>query len=153
MAHSLVQVYVHLVFSTRYRLPLLAPKGLRLETHRYLAGMCNALGAPALEVGGVEDHVHIACRIAPTMAVADLLQRLKKESSRWIKGKGPSWENFAWQTGYGAFSLSPRHLEAVRRYIANQEAHHRRESLETELRRLRKGWPRPVPPSREPIRR
>ncbi len=140
MPQSLVQIYVHLVFSTKHRQPFLADNEFRDRTHRYLAGACTGLESPALVVGGVEDHVHILCRLGKTVAVADLIRDLKRESSKWVKVEKPELAEFHWQQGYGAFSISPSHVEALKKYIANQEEHHRKESFQDEFRRLCKKY-------------
>ena len=136
MPQSLAQIYLHLVFSTKDRRPFLQDPSIRAETHQYLGGICNNLDCPVLRVGGVEDHVHILCRLNKTMTIADLVRELKRESSQWIKMKGPALADFYWQSGYGAFSVSPGHVEVLREYIANQVEHHRTETFQDELRRL-----------------
>ena len=136
MPQSLVRIYVHIVYSTKRRQPFLRDSGLREKTHRYLAGICRNLGSPALIIGGVEDHVHILCRLGKTIATADLIRDLKRDSSKWIKIEQPRLAEFHWQHGYGAFSISPAHVDAVSEYIVDQKAHHRRESFQDEFRRL-----------------
>jgi REP element-mobilizing transposase RayT len=136
MPQSFAQIYLHLVFSTKDRRPLLEPASIREEVHRYLGGTCNGLGCPVLCVGGVADHVHVLCLLGRTIAVAGLVKELKRASSLWVKTKGSSFEDFHWQNGYGAFSVSPGHVEAVRDYIAHQEVHHRTTTFEDEFRRL-----------------
>ena len=136
MSQSLVQIYVHIVFSTKGRAPFLRDKDFRERTHAYLAGICKNLGCPALIVGGVEDHVHILCRLGKTIEVAALVRELKRDSSKWVKENGAQLMEFQWQAGYGAFSVSPPHVDALREYIENQEEHHRRESFQDEFRRI-----------------
>ena len=136
MPQSLVQIYVHIVFSTKHRKPFLKDKEFRERTHRYLAGICKNLNSPALIVGGVEDHVHILCRLGKTIEIADLIRDLKRDSSKWVKAEQPRLAEFHWQQGYGAFSISPAHVDALNDYIANQEEHHRHESFQDEFRRL-----------------
>ena len=104
--------------------------------HAYLAGICDNLDCPALMIGGVEDHVHILCRFGKTIEVATLLRKRKRDSSKWIKQKSPQLGDFHWQAGYGAFSVSPGHVEALTEYIRNQEEHHRPEGFQDEFRRL-----------------
>jgi len=133
---SLAQIYVHIVFSTKNRHPFLHDQGIREEVHKYLGGTCNNLGCPVLRVGGVADHVHILCRLGKTISVADLVKELKRESSQWIKTKADDLAAFYWQNGYGAFSVSPGHVEVLREYIANQEEHHRTKTFQEEFRRL-----------------
>ena len=136
MPQSLVQIYAHLVFSTKNREPLLRDASMRERTHRYLAGICKNLGVPAITIGGVEDHVHLLCRLGKTISLADLVRDLKRDSSKWIKLQDLSLANFHWQAGYGAFSISPSHVAALQAYISNQEEHHKRESFQDEFRRL-----------------
>lgn len=139
MGQSLVQIYVHLVFSTKSREPFLHNSEQRDRLHAYLAGVCKNQRSPALIIGGVEDHVHLLCRLGKTIDVAKLIRELKKDSSEWMKAE-LSMPNFYWQTGYGAFSISPNHVEALKHYIANQEEHHRKETFQEELRRLCKKY-------------
>jgi REP element-mobilizing transposase RayT len=136
MSQSLAQVYLHIVYSTKDRRPFLQDKEVRDELHRYLGSVCNNLGCPVLRVGGVADHVHVLCRFGRTITISALLQGLKQDSSMWIKKKGPAYADFYWQNGYGAFSVSPGHVEALCEYIANQEEHHRTETFQEEFRRL-----------------
>jgi putative transposase len=119
MPQSLAQIYLHIVFSTKDRRPMLQDPTIRDEAHNYLGGACNKLDCPVLRVGGVSDHVHILCRLGRTITVADLIKELKRESSRWLKTKSPDLKDFFWQNGYGAFSVSPSHVETLREYIAN----------------------------------
>ena len=136
MPQSLAQIYLHLVWSTKSRVPFLQDETLRQNLHAYLAGACKNLECPPLKVGGIEDHVHVACRLSRKIAVAELVKRLKKESSKWVKAQDPALGGFYWQEGYGAFSVSPGHVEVLREYIANQHEHHRKEDFKEELRRL-----------------
>ncbi len=140
MAQSLAQIYVHLVFSTKNRAPFLKAKGLREEMHAYLGGACKNLGSPALKVGGTENHVHLLCRLSRSSSIADLLKKIKQNSSKWVKGKDSSLSDFRWQDGYGAFSISPAHVPALCEYISNQEEHHKKEHFEDEFRRLLKKY-------------
>lgn len=136
MSQSLAQVYLHLVFSTKDRRAWLAESALREEVHRFLGGACNELGCPVLRVGGVADHVHVLCRFGRSLSIADLLKELKRTSSLWLKTKADSLSEFHWQNGYGAFSISPGHVEQLIRYIDTQEEHHRQETMQDEFRRL-----------------
>ncbi len=136
MPQSLVQVYVHIVFSTKERRPFLQDKEFRDRTHAYLAKTCHNQGSPSLKVGGVEDHVHILCRLAKVSSISHLLQELKRESSKFVKGLAPAFKGFYWQSGYGAFSVSPSELGDLIAYIENQEQHHKHESFKNEFRHL-----------------
>jgi len=140
VSQSLVQIYLHLIFSTKLRQPFLRDGGLRQRTHAYLAGICKNINCPVLEIGGIEDHAHILCRFGKGIEVQDLLRDLKRDSSKWVKAEDPRIEEFYWQLGYGAFSVSPSHVEVLTQYIANQEEHHRKESFQDEFRRLCKKY-------------
>jgi REP element-mobilizing transposase RayT len=137
---SLAQVYLHVVFSTKERRPFLKDREFRARVHAYLAGTCKNLDSPALIVGGVEDHVHILCRLGKSIEVATLVRELKRESSKWIKAEQPKLSQFYWQAGYGAFSISPSHVTALKEYIANQEEHHRKTTFQDEFRKLCKKY-------------
>ena len=136
MPQSLAQIYLHIVFSTKDRRPFLQNADIREEAHKYLGGTCNNLDCPVLRVGGVADHVHLLCRFGRTISVADLVKELKRDSSQWLKTKSPALAEFYWQSGYGAFSVSPSHVELVRDYIVHQEEHHRTVTFQEEFRRL-----------------
>ena len=133
---SLAQVYLHIVFSTRHRHPYLRSVALREEMHDYLGGTCNQLNCPVIRVGGVDDHVHILCRLGRGLSISDLVRELKRESSKSANSNHRFSIEFHWQNGFGAFSISPSHVESIRRYIENQAEHHERESFQDEFRRL-----------------
>jgi REP element-mobilizing transposase RayT len=140
MPQSLVQIYVHIVFSTKDRVPFLLDATFRERVHAYLKGMCENQGCPSLQIGGVEDHVHVLCRLSKTLDVATLIRELKRDSSKWVKQENPACPDFYWQNGYGAFSISPSHVRPVIAYIENQIEHHRQESYQDEFRRLCKKY-------------
>jgi putative transposase len=136
MSQSLARICLHLVFSTKLRRPFLRDQTLRSEMHAILGDRCNALSSPVITVGGVEDHVHIACFLGRTKSVSDLIKELKRESTIWIRSRAQSLTAFEWQTGYAAFSISTQHIDGLKKYIANQEHHHLKESFQDELRRI-----------------
>lgn len=140
MSQSLIQIYVHIVFSTKNRQPFLQDVAVRERTHAYLTGICDNQGSPSIRVGGAEDHVHILCRLSKTLDASTLIRELKRESSKWIKEEYPRLADFYWQNGYGAFSVSPSHVDALIEYIMNQVEHHRRETFQGEFRRLCKKY-------------
>lgn len=140
MPQSLAQIYLHFVFSTKGRRPFLQRRALRDEMHNYLGGICRNLDSPSLIVGGVEDHVHILCRFGRKQSIADFIRDMKRDSSKWIKSRDPSLAEFEWQDGYGVFSISPSHVDALRRYIADQETHHQNVSFQDEFRKLLKKY-------------
>jgi REP element-mobilizing transposase RayT len=140
MPQSLVQVYLHIVFSTKQRRPYLNDRNLREKIHGYMAGICKNLNCPALKIGGSEDHTHLLTRHSKILTISDFLRELKRSSSIWIKTQNEELSSFQWQNGYGAFSVSPSHVQQVKTYIANQETHHRKESFQDEFRRLCKKY-------------
>ncbi len=136
MPQSLVQLYVHIIFSNAQRRSFFVTETHRIGLHAYIAGTCNAQGSPAIAVGGTEDHVHILCRLGKTLDISTLVREIKRESSKWLKKEFNDLASFAWQEGYGAFSLSPAHVNAVKTYVAHQMEHHRQESFQDEFRRI-----------------
>jgi REP element-mobilizing transposase RayT len=135
MPQSLARILVHLIFSTKNREPFLNVD-LRAELHPYLSAVLNHDGCPAIEVGGVEDHVHLLFGLSRTLTIAQVVENVKTSSSKWIKVKDASLSHFYWQAGYGAFSVSQSNAAAVIRYIQNQAEHHRRESFQDEFRKF-----------------
>ena len=130
-SQSLANVLIHLIFSTKNRYPFIDP-GIENELYPYLATACRTCRCPALKIGGSADHIHIACSLARTISIAKFLEEIKADSSRWIKTKGPRYAGFAWQNGYGAFSISQSQLESLKTYIENQKEHHRVRTFQEE---------------------
>ena len=124
---------MHLVFSTRGRVGWLRDRAVRAAVHTYLAGICDRMDSPALIVGGVADHVHVLCNQSRKVALKDLVQHLKQDSSKWVKAEWPHLRRFFWQKGYGAFSVGPWGVDRVRDYIAGQERHHQKVDFKKEL--------------------
>ena len=106
---------------------------LRERLFPYLGGIVREVGGHALAIGGMPDHVHILMTLPQTQALADVLRLVKTNSSRWVHETWPERRDFAWQTGYGGFSVSRSHREAVEHYIATQEEHHRRMTFQEEF--------------------
>ena len=104
--------------------------------HAYLATICRDLGADFVHVGGVSDHVHIVTSLPRTLSQAQLIEQIKKTSSKWIKSVDARYRGFSWQRGYGAFSVSPSQLEGVLDYVNNQQEHHRTRTFQEEYREL-----------------
>jgi putative transposase len=140
MPQSLAQILLHAVFSTKERRPFLREPNLRAEMHSYLGGILNRQECRSIIVGGVEDHVHLLFSASKNLAPADIIKELKRGSSLWIKERAVDQQDFAWQTGYGLFSVSYSQLETVRNYIQRQETHHQRIDFQNELRLLLKRY-------------
>jgi REP element-mobilizing transposase RayT len=134
MSQSLAKIILHAVFSTKDRRPFLRDKPVREELHRYLGGILAGHDCQPLTIGGVEDHVHILTTLARTVPAAEMIKEAKRGSSLWLKTKGADYEDFAWQNGYGIFSIGFSQVGAVRNYIAGQEAHHQKISFQAEFR-------------------
>ena len=135
MAHTYTHLLVHVVFGTEERAPLIAPE-LRGELFAYMGGTLREMGTVLLAMNGVPDHVHMLVSVPASLAVADLVRAVKANSSRWIHERWPERRKFAWQQGYGAFSVSESATAQVERYISEQEQHHRTLSFEDEFRAL-----------------
>ena len=137
MPQSLAKVVVHLVFSTKNRTPWLQGQELRQEFFAYMATILrNNVDSPAILINGVEDHVHVLGLLSRKFAIMDVVQEAKTETSKWLKKQSPALSTFAWQAGYGIFSVSESNIPAVKSYIENQEDHHRRMSFQDEFREL-----------------
>jgi REP-associated tyrosine transposase len=135
MPQSLSKVILHIIFSTKNRDPFL-DSDVRPRMHAYLATICRDLGAELVRVGGVADHVHILATLPRTVSQSQLVEQIKKASSKWIKELDPRYRLFFWQRGYAAFSVSPSQLEAVLQYIEEQQEHHRTRTFQEEYREL-----------------
>jgi len=140
MPQSLAKILVHTVFSTRDRRPFLRDKTLRDELHRYLGGILTNHDCQPIIIGGVEDHVHLLCALSRTCDAATMVKEVKRGSSLWIKTKGPDLREFAWQNGYGVFSIGFSQIQSVRDYIDGQVEHHRKISFQDEFRQLLKRY-------------
>ena len=139
MAHSLANILVHLVFSTKGRNRYL-DDAIRDDLHGYIGGIVGNLRGKLLKAGSVEDHIHLLIALPRTCSPADLVKEIKTGSSKWIKTQGANYRDFHWQTGYGFFSISPSHKEALEQYINNQAEHHKTVTFKDEYRRLMKKY-------------
>ncbi len=120
MGQSLVKNYLHVVFSTKHRQPMIT-EAIESELHAYLGGICKKLDCQPIKVGGYNEHIHILCMLSKKITLIKLMQELKSHSSKWIKTKGEDFKNFYWQEGYGAFSVNATEIDVVVSYIANQK--------------------------------
>ena len=137
MPQSLAQIYVHLVFSTKERKPWLRDDGVRDQLYAYMATILrDNVDSPALIINGVEDHVHALVRLSRKFPVMKVIQESKVETSKWAKRQASVASDFAWQAGYGAFSVSASALEQVKKYLQKQQEPHRRMSFQDEFREL-----------------
>jgi len=135
MTSTHAKLLYHVVFSTKHRIPCLIP-AVRDKLYPYIDGIVRHQHGSIIEIGGMPDHVHILLQLAPHVSVSNLLQNIKGGSSHWLQEQHLLRDRFAWQRGYGAFSVSESNVSRVRRYIQEQEEHHRKESSASELIRL-----------------
>jgi len=133
MPQSHAAVLVHLVFSTKHRQPLIT-SDIEPELFPYMATVLRNIDSPSLTINGTPDHVHLLFRLSRKHPLCDVVEEVKKTSSKWIKTKGVSFAAFQWQAGNGAFSIGESVVPALRQYIANQKEHHRRQTFQDEFR-------------------
>ena len=132
MPQSLAQIYLHVVFSTKNRYPFIERK-VEHELYAFLGASIKRLGGISLSINGTSDHIHILALFPRTVTVADFIKDIKANSSRWIKTKGEEYQNFAWQDGYGIFSVSSSKKQVVTNYIAGQKEHHNKTTFKDEF--------------------
>ena len=132
MPQSLTQLYTHLIFSTKHREPYL-DSDIRPKVHGFLATVVRELDSPYVVVGGVTDHVHLLFDMGKMHAPMELVEKIKRESSKFIKTLAEAYKDFYWQRGYAMFSVSPTHREEVEKYVRNQEEHHQKKTFQEEL--------------------
>ncbi len=133
MSQSLAKNLIHLVYSTKHRRPTIG-ETIRDRLFAYQAGIYDQWDSPAILIGGVEDHVHTLFALSKNHPLKKIVEEVKKGSSKWMKSAGV--EDFYWQNGYAAFSVSESNSAMVRKYIANQSEHHRRITFQDEVRTL-----------------
>jgi len=134
MSQSLSKLYIHLTFTTKDRNPLIR-KAIQPALHSYMAGIFKMHNCPAFIINSVPDHIHVLFRLSKNMALAGVVEQVKKSSSKWMKEHAGN-PSFFWQRGYGAFSVSSSKVNIVTRYIARQEEHHEHFSYRKEIERF-----------------
>lgn len=132
MPQSLARIYIHLIFSTKCRVPALHD-GIREALHRYMATILMDRGCRVTLINAVEDHIHLLFELGRTVSISSVVEDVKKHSSRWLKPHDAELAEFAWQAGYGAFSVSASEVHSAVRYIADQREHHRRRTFQEEF--------------------
>lgn len=152
MPQSLARIVVHIVFSTKNRQPYLRDSGPRRELYVYMATILrDNVDSPAILINGVDDHLHGLVTLGRKFALMKVIEEAKTETSKWVKRQSPQLRGFAWQAGYGAFSVSESNIPQVRRYVENQEEHHKRITFQDERGSLGDalGWLRTGPLGRK----
>ena len=135
MSSTHTNLLFHIVYSTKYRRNLITPESQE-RLYEYIGGIIRDQKGKLVEIGGMPDHVHTFARLSPTLAISDVLRITKTNSSKWFNETIQPTMPFAWQRGFGAFSVSASQVEDVRAYIRNQEQHHATMSFRDEYRRL-----------------
>jgi REP element-mobilizing transposase RayT len=135
MAQSLSNVLLHIIFSTKDRIPFI-DQCIEKELYAYITSISNSNGSYMHNIGGIQDHVHLFTSLPRTLSISDLLEEIKKNSSKWIKTKNNKYSDFSWQKGYGVFSVSSSQQAAVAKYIANQKEHHKAFNFQDEYRKF-----------------
>jgi len=139
MGQSLVKNYIHLIFSTKHRKPLIIST-YESRIHAYLGGICNHYESAPIIVGGYVDHIHILVSLSKKISLVEFVKELKSKSSKWVKSLDPQLSSFYWQDGYGTFSVNPSELEVVVQYIKNQHVHHSKKTFQDEYRSFLKKY-------------
>ncbi len=145
MREPFARLFVHLVWATWDRLPLITP-AIQPRIYACIQGEVHRLGAQVIAIGGVEDHVHVLAKYPPSLAISDLLKQVKGVSSRLVNDQIAPGEFFKWQGAYGAFTMAERDVPMVRRYVHRQEEHHRTGRLNATLERTMVEDPSPAGP-------
>jgi len=135
MTHTYTQLDYHLVWSTKNREPIITPL-FQERLYEYIGGVFRDMNSVCLEIGGVADHLHILARISSTVSISDLIRDVKASSTRWMQKEVLRNGAFSWQEGYGAFSVSPSHLDPITQYIKNQAEHHKSVTFKEEFLRI-----------------
>lgn len=135
MADVFSQIYIQTVFAVKNRQALIMP-AWEDELHKYITGIVEHRGHKLLAIGGMPDHIHLFFGLKPAEAIADLVREVKKASNDFIKEKRFTPFAFEWQSGYGAFSYSRSHMDAVCKYILNQKEHHAKRTFEEEFMKI-----------------
>src|ERR1044072_6894110 len=139
MPQSLSSILIHLVFSTKNREPFITPE-IESELHPYMATIFREVKSPSLTIGGTSDHIHTLFSLGRVITIADVVEEVKTNTSKWIKTKGREFRDFHWQRGYGAFSIGQSGVEGLKRYIRNQKEHHRHVTFQDEYRKFLKAY-------------
>jgi putative transposase len=132
MPQSLSNILVHIIFSTKLSKPFIA-QAIKKELYSYMTSILKDCACSPIIIGGMEDHVHVLCKLSKTRSMSSVVEDVKKKSSKWIKNKGVECKDFYWQNGYGAFSIGKSQVNTLKEYIQTQEDHHRKKSFKEEF--------------------
>ena len=133
MASSLTKIDIHIIFHVKVKGTMILPEDLN-RVFAYVGGIIKRLDGISIEIGGMPDHLHILASLPKSMSIADFTRTIKAESSKWIKSLNAYYGGFSWQSGYGAFSVSPSLLDKSVNYIRNQKVHHQKRTFAEEYK-------------------
>ncbi len=139
MGQSLVNNYLHIMFNTKHRVPMIVPP-CEKELHSYHIGICKSLECQPIKIGEYTNHVHILCMLSKKIALMKLLEEVKSHSSKWMKTKDTLLDDFYWQDGYAAFSVNPAQIDTVIAYITDHHEHHKKKTFQDEYRAFLKKY-------------
>jgi putative transposase len=137
MSHTSVENYLHIIFATKNREPLILPD-FEKRLYGYINGIAIKKQSPILNINGIEDHIHLLIKLHPSVPLSTMVKELKSYSSGWMKKEGDP--NFKWQEGYGGFSYGKSQLPALMKYIENQKNHHKVKTFDDELALIKLKW-------------
>ncbi len=132
MSQSFTNLLYHIIFSTKDRRPIITIDH-QPRLYEYIGGVVRGAGGISLGINGMEDHVHLLCKLRPDRALSDVLRELKSNATGWMHDIFPRFSDFSWQRGYAAFTVSQSNLKQVQRYLARQKEHHRKTSFRDEF--------------------
>jgi len=135
MSQSLAKILVHIIFSTKQRVPLIS-NTIRPKLYSYITGILENWDCDLIQTGGTKDHIHLLCVLSKNHAPCKILEQVKKNSSKWIKTLGSEFSKFQWQSGYGIFSVSQSNILLTKKYIEDQEKHHKKMTFQEEFKRF-----------------
>jgi putative transposase len=131
MSQSLSKMYLHAIFHVKNNECLIRPEDEK-ELYAYMGGVVKLTHSVPIIINGTENHLHVLCILSKNISLSNFMEEIKTNSSRWIKTLGPHYRKFAWQGGYSGYSVSHSRVDAVKKYIANQKEHHKKQTFEDE---------------------
>jgi len=139
MGQSLSNLLTHIIFSTKNRYPFIRPD-IEIRLYGYIRAICQDFESPLLQIGGMADHIHMLINLSRKQALSKFVNEIKSHSSKWVKTIDSNFRDFAWQAGYGAFSVGQLEYQKVIDYISNQKEHHKGISFQEEYLRFLKAY-------------
>ncbi|MEO7310243.1 MAG: IS200/IS605 family transposase [Chitinophagaceae bacterium] len=139
MPQSLAYNYLHFITSTKHRQPFIQPD-IQEKLYGYMSGICKNIESPVIQIGGMDDNIHLLTILSKKIMLIDFVEQVKKDSSKWMKLQGSQYSKFYWQGGYGMFSVNPREIDVVANYIRTQKEQHQKMKFQAEYREFLKRY-------------